>query len=293
MDLGGGNQVAYAKAVNLGCTNAGVDARSYKVENMQVNRKQIFYYMLFGTSQNSDGSSGSSGCAEMLGNDSLMTLAGWELSTNSEESTNMLINFQAGTVMHEFGHNLGLDHGGDEDKNYKPNYVSIMNYLYQLQGLPTIGNNEGDRYYDNSSHDGCSNLANTIGMTNPYWGDPDNFILDYSHGRANRLDEVNGIAEENGLGLPNSGTVDFNCNETVNDTLTNFNVNNDAVTDTLHDHDDWSAINILFSRTYSGSSGIANNSSTNRSMVEHPVWNDIQPVAKEPSIKIPSITHLE
>jgi hypothetical protein len=40
--------------------------------------------------------------------------------------------------MHELGHNLGLRHGGDEDsgddlegwKNNKPNYRSVMNYLY-------------------------------------------------------------------------------------------------------------------------------------------------------------------
>ncbi len=35
---------------------------------------------------------------------------------------------QAGIFMHEFGHTLGLRHGGNTDDNYKPNYVSIMNY---------------------------------------------------------------------------------------------------------------------------------------------------------------------
>jgi hypothetical protein len=37
--------------------------------------------------------------------------------------------------MHELGHNLGLDHGGDDDKNYKPNYLSIMNYQFQYSGV--------------------------------------------------------------------------------------------------------------------------------------------------------------
>ena len=41
----------------------------------------------------------------------------------------------AGTFMHELGHTLGLHHGGDDDVNYKPNYLSIMNYLYQIPGL--------------------------------------------------------------------------------------------------------------------------------------------------------------
>ena len=41
---------------------------------------------------------------------------------------------QAGTLMHELGHTLGLYHGGagTNDYNCKPNYLSVMNYLYQF-----------------------------------------------------------------------------------------------------------------------------------------------------------------
>ena len=39
---------------------------------------------------------------------------------------------QEGTLMHEFGHNLGLGHGGGDYVNNKPNYFSIMNYELQL-----------------------------------------------------------------------------------------------------------------------------------------------------------------
>ena len=43
---------------------------------------------------------------------------------------------QAGTFMHEWGHNAELTHGGQAgDPNCKPVYVSVMNYLYQLRGL--------------------------------------------------------------------------------------------------------------------------------------------------------------
>jgi hypothetical protein len=43
---------------------------------------------------------------------------------------------QAGTFMHELGHNLGLDHGGGDPKRGKPNYLSIMNKDYfQTTGL--------------------------------------------------------------------------------------------------------------------------------------------------------------
>ena len=42
---------------------------------------------------------------------------------------------QAGTFMHEFGHILGLGHGGDSGVNLKPNYLSVMNYSFQV-GIP-------------------------------------------------------------------------------------------------------------------------------------------------------------
>lgn len=54
---------------------------------------------------------------------------------------------QAGTFMHELGHNLGLYHGGDQREsqyNYKPNYLSVMNYLFQFDGL--IIDDEGGHY---------------------------------------------------------------------------------------------------------------------------------------------------
>jgi uncharacterized repeat protein (TIGR01451 family) len=38
---------------------------------------------------------------------------------------------QAGTFMHELGHALGLLHGGDQNANDKPNYLSVMNYTFQ------------------------------------------------------------------------------------------------------------------------------------------------------------------
>jgi hypothetical protein len=42
---------------------------------------------------------------------------------------------QAAVFMHELGHTLGLDHGGGDTTNYKPNYLSIMNYRFQFDYL--------------------------------------------------------------------------------------------------------------------------------------------------------------
>ncbi len=46
---------------------------------------------------------------------------------------------QAGTLMHELGHTLGLGHGGTDHVLYKPNQLSVMNYHFQKRGLRTRG----------------------------------------------------------------------------------------------------------------------------------------------------------
>src|SRR5262249_38736854 len=61
---------------------------------------------------------------------------------------------QAGTLMHELGHTLTLTHGGTYytnpapnqnapvyDINCKPNYLSSMNYLFQVRGFPGADQN--------------------------------------------------------------------------------------------------------------------------------------------------------
>lgn len=51
---------------------------------------------------------------------------------------------QAGTFMHELGHNLGLRHGGGDNTHRKPNYLSIMNYSFQFRGVPHSRGNRFD-----------------------------------------------------------------------------------------------------------------------------------------------------
>jgi TolB protein len=60
------------------------------------------------------------------------------LGTASEPSEGSgTLEWQAGILMHELGHNLGLRHGGGEDVNYKPNFLSIMNYAFPTGLLRT------------------------------------------------------------------------------------------------------------------------------------------------------------
>jgi hypothetical protein len=67
---------------------------------------------------------GSSGIAEPYGNDFIVSLGTFTGGVGTVEE-------QAGTFMHELGHNLGLQHGGNDNINYKPNYLSVMNYFFQ------------------------------------------------------------------------------------------------------------------------------------------------------------------
>lgn len=76
-----------------------------------------------------------SGCAEIEGNDLVISLGvGWA-TVDSHAVGNR--DQQAGTFMHELGHNLGLFHGGgDLDINFKPNYLSVMSYSRQFSNSP-------------------------------------------------------------------------------------------------------------------------------------------------------------
>lgn len=47
------------------------------------------------------------------------------------------LELEAGTFMHELGHLLGLKHGGEDHVNYKPNYLSVMNYWYASCDVPS------------------------------------------------------------------------------------------------------------------------------------------------------------
>lgn len=96
-----------------------------------VQKSQVFHYALFvETIQNEQGPPGASGAGETWGNDMVIALGG---TAYDEDSADQI----KGTFMHELGHNLNLWHGGNVATNCKPNYLSVMNYLFQLPDMLT------------------------------------------------------------------------------------------------------------------------------------------------------------
>ena len=89
-----------------------------------------------------------SGWSDLGGGDTIVTLGSWPSDFASDNQTGS-VQVQAGTLMHELGHTLGLTHGGayfsspnnnpssppSYGQNCKANHQSIMNYLFQVRGL--------------------------------------------------------------------------------------------------------------------------------------------------------------
>jgi hypothetical protein len=98
---------------------------------VETGRAPIFHYAIFGAFHDLDdphgwGASGNS--RGIGGTDLIVTLGNFTDGVGTPRE-------QAGTLMHELGHNLGLRHGGCDDTNLKPGYASVMNYAYQMEGV--------------------------------------------------------------------------------------------------------------------------------------------------------------
>lgn len=104
-------------------TNFGTRAErnSNNATNILNAKAMVFRYGIFGKSY---GNTTSSGIARGIPGDMfVVTLDGVGATPDTEP----------GTLMHEFGHTIGLRHGGDDDVNNKPGYLSVMSYTYQFR----------------------------------------------------------------------------------------------------------------------------------------------------------------
>ena len=206
--------------------------REIKRDNFSKARAPFFHYAVFAHDLGDSGTT--SGLSRGIGaSDFIVSLGSWDNVVGS-------VNDQAGTFMHELGHNLGLRHSGRVDlldTNFKPNYLSVMNYAFQTRGL-RVGGRDG--------------------------------FFDYSQFELATLDE-DGLDESAGLNagapLSNYGTrywcsmnaervvdsveaIDWNCDGDTADTGIQENINegpawrHDTRTSNLRSYHDWA--NLVF-----------------------------------------------
>lgn len=231
-------------------------------------------------SQNPDGSYDSSGRAEIYGNDVIVTLGDWGLNTKTTDAAYQLVNFQAGTIMHELGHNLGLRHGGDEDNNYKPNYYSTMNYLYQLMGLGTDAKSIApvERYYLSKQAHGFDWDSRCKMEGGPCSA---NFRISYSDGIGADLDEKL-LLESKLIGRGSNSPAlyaDWNLNSLNSEYVMYWSLDDQDTYDALHDYNDWANLYLTFARTTQGNSGASKKRSV--AVMNNPILNDRQRWAEE------------
>lgn len=115
-------------------------------EQIQAAKQQVFRYAFFGDER---GHRPHIGLAELPGQDMLLTFGGLEFTPSSQQ--------QAGVIMHELGHLLGLAHGGDDHQNYKRNYLSVMNYRHLggdtlVDGEPLLSFSTHNHHASTESH---------------------------------------------------------------------------------------------------------------------------------------------
>ncbi|MFC4145230.1 PxKF domain-containing protein [Micromonospora mangrovi] len=217
------NQLAYT--ANLGTSGpGGYDWSAFQTLKdanfTPTGRTPIFHYVI--AAHNYD-STTSSGISRGIGaSDLIVSLGSFTGGTGTD-------NEQAGTLMHELGHNLALRHGGGDDVNYKPNYLSIMSYGFQLGGV-IKGGAAGTFDYSRSA----LGALNESSLSEPAG------IGAAGYGTRHWCPASSSYVAVNNAG----GAIDWNCNGNATETGVSFDVNNDSATNTLNGFNDWANLKL-------------------------------------------------
>jgi beta-lactam-binding protein with PASTA domain len=211
------NAVPHADVLAInGSPSSSQDMQTLMNQHFNHKNDQRYFYSLWCHNYSFNGGfTGSSGIADLPGRVHIVSLGSFAGSTGT------FVN-QVGTFVHEFGHNLGQLHGGADEDNFKPNYLSVMNYRYQLDGI--------DATLDAFAWSTATEGINTFG---------------FSNGLLPSLDEKN-LDESLGIGM--GSLIDWNCNATFNETgisqfiRTEFWCGTGGGAITMGDFDNWGSI---------------------------------------------------
>lgn len=216
---------------------------------------------------------GPSGLGEMYHNDFVVSLGTFTDGNGTRGE-------QAATFMHELGHNLGLRHGGGDNVNYKPNYLSIMNYLFQFDGDPLKHRPLTFSSVKLASLDEDS-LDETVGVKNANW---DWTVYSGS------LETTNGTRYVP-LAVPTLGNIDWDNDGEDTETSVTANINNypkwkyySNSSEVLEGYNDWSNLHLYFyenqtvSEFYPSGSGKHNNVDAGG---EELTWETVQAIRED------------
>lgn len=100
------------------------ERESVNSANLLAAKRLAFHYALF--AHQMDGNP--AGRGDMPGMDFVVSLGQVDSAPDPKSQHPVgTRSMQASTFMHELGHNLNLNHGGNEETNCKTNYISVMN----------------------------------------------------------------------------------------------------------------------------------------------------------------------
>ena len=178
---------------------------------------------------------------------------GWALNS---AGTHTIGSFdqQEGTFMHEFGHNLGLRHGGGDDINCKPNYFSVQSYLFQMSNYVSNRPLDYSRSAVTALNEVSLTEANGLGQSTPT-------NLPSERGPGDSFTQSPRITQGPALVTAGANPVDWNYNGRIDTTPVNVNINKFSSDPTagcngfgtqLNGFDDWSNLVYLPPATASG-----------------------------------------
>lgn len=179
--------------------------------------------------------SGVSRHTDATGSSDFLICLGHFFNGTEEDAPSNRVPGQAGTLMHELGHNLGLLHGGADDVGYKPNYLSVMNYSFQLGGLIAADGAQSTRRVLNYSEQVFASLRE------PRLSEPAGLgAAAASFGTRHFCDgRFEPVPAQAGWHLADVD-VDWNCRDGIESREIAFNVNgNENPNEELRGFDDW------------------------------------------------------
>jgi len=191
-----------------------------------------------------------SGWAEVRGGNDLMVTLSPELDPAMEDP-DVRMPRQLGTLMHELGHNLGLDHGGTIEQpdgtfipdptNYKPNHLSVMNYSFQMSGIGRDFDPEGNY------------IGGTYDYSRVKLVELDEHSLDEPTGISTTLTVYTihycGTEYEDIRYARAHGAIDWNCDGDLVDLDIEKSINKDTSLRTLYGSYDWKGLVYDFQST--------------------------------------------